>query len=106
MALIHHVVTGQAGPPIVFVHGFGCALSDWDAQVAHFSPHYQTITLDLRGHGESFGAAAECSIERYGADVAEVLRALRLPPAILVGHSMGCRVETEVALQAPNTRRR
>jgi pimeloyl-ACP methyl ester carboxylesterase len=33
--------------------------------------------------------------------VAEVMRALSLPPAILVGHSMGCRVVIEAALQAP-----
>jgi pimeloyl-ACP methyl ester carboxylesterase len=101
MALIHHVVTGQGGAPIVFVHGFGCALADWDAQVAHLSPRHRTVAVDLRGHGASPGSAAECSIERYGADVAEVLRALALPPATLVGHSMGCRVVTEAALQAP-----
>jgi pimeloyl-ACP methyl ester carboxylesterase len=101
MTLIHHVVTGDGQPPIVFVHGFGCARSDWDSQVAHFSPRHQTITVDLRGHGDSPGSAADCSIERYGADVAEVMRALRLPPAILVGHSMGCRVVIEAALQAP-----
>jgi pimeloyl-ACP methyl ester carboxylesterase len=85
----------------VFVHGFGCSLSDWDAQVAHFSPRRQTIAVDLRGHGNSPGSAPQCSIERYGADVAEVLRALRVPPAVIVGHSMGCRVVTEAALQAP-----
>lgn len=101
MALIHHVITGQQHPPMVFVHGFGCAHSDWDAQVACFSPRHQTIAVDLRGHGDSPGSAAECSIERYGADVAEVMRALALPPAILVGHSMGCRVVIEAALQAP-----
>src|SRR5271157_1937449 len=101
MALIHHVVTGQGRPPVVLVHGFGCAHADWDAQVAHLSPRHQTVAVDLRGHGESPGAAADCSIERYGADVAEVMRALRLPPAILIGHSMGCRVVTEAALQAP-----
>ena len=102
MALIHHVVTGQGRPPIVFVHGFACAHSDWDAQVAHLSPRHQTIAVDLRGHGASAGIAAECSIERYGADVAEIMRALALPPAILVGHSLGCRVVTEAALQAPD----
>jgi pimeloyl-ACP methyl ester carboxylesterase len=101
MALIHHVVTGQAHPPLIFVHGFGCAHTDWDTQVAHVSPRHQTVAVDLRGHGESPGSAAECSIERYGADVAEVMRALVLPPAILVGHSMGCRVVIEAALQAP-----
>jgi pimeloyl-ACP methyl ester carboxylesterase len=101
MTLIHHVVTGQGRPPIVFVHGFGCAHADWDAQVAHFSGRYQTVAVDLRGHGASPGEAAECSIERYGADVAEVMRALNLPPAVVVGHSMGCRVVVEAALQAP-----
>jgi pimeloyl-ACP methyl ester carboxylesterase len=101
MPLIHHGVTGQGRPPIVFVHGFACAHTDWDAQVAHFSPRHQSIAVDLRGHGASPGTAAECSIERYGADVAEVMRTLALPPAVLVGHSMGCRVVIEAALQAP-----
>jgi len=101
MILIHHVIAGSGAPPIVFVHGFGCAHSDWDAQAAHFSPLHQTVVVDLRGHGASPGEPAECSIERYGADVAEVMRALALPPAVLVGHSMGCRVVAEAALQAP-----
>ena len=98
MPLIHHVVTGRGRPAVVFVHGFGCAHSDWDAQVAHFSPRHLTIAV---GHGTSLGTAADCSIERFGADVAEVMQALALPPTVLVGHSMGCRVVIEAALQAP-----
>ena len=101
MPLIHHVVTGRGRPAVVFVHGFGCAHSDWDAQVAHLSPRHQTVAVDLRGHGASPGMAADCSVERYGADVAEVMKALALPPTVLVGHSMGCRVVVEAALQAP-----
>jgi pimeloyl-ACP methyl ester carboxylesterase len=101
MSLLHHVVSGADGVPLVFVHGFGCAHTDWDAQVAHFSPRHQTVAVDLRGHGQSRGSAEECSIERYGADVAEVIRALALSPAVVVGHSMGCRVAVEAALQAP-----
>ncbi len=101
MSLIHHVVTGLGHPPIVFVHGFGCGHQDWDLQVAHFSPRHQTVAVDLRGHGASPGAPAACSIEQYGADVAELMWALDLPPALLVGHSMGCRVVIEAVLQAP-----
>jgi pimeloyl-ACP methyl ester carboxylesterase len=100
MPLIHHVVTGLGRPPIIFVQGFGCAHSDWDAQVANFAPRHQTIAVDLRGHGASPGMPDECSIERYGADVAEIMQTLALPPAILIGHSMGCRVVVEAALQA------
>ncbi|HVZ10014.1 alpha/beta fold hydrolase [Rhodopila sp.] len=101
MTLIHHVVTGSATRPVVFVHGFGCGLTDWDSQVAHLSSRFQAVAVDLRGHGSSPGPAAACSIERYGADVAELMRALALPPAVLVGHSLGCRVVMEAALQAP-----
>ena len=100
MPLIHHVVTGQGRPPIVFVHGFGCAHSDWDAQVSHLSPRRQTIAVDLRGHGASPGTPNQCSIEQFGADVAEVMQTLALPPAVLVGHSMGCRVVVEAAFKA------
>src|SRR4051812_33484238 len=95
MPLIHHVVTGGRRPPVVFVHGFACAHSDWTAQIKHLSPRQQIIAVDLRGHGASPGTLDECSIERYGADVAEVMRSLAIPPAVLVGHSMGCRVVVE-----------
>jgi pimeloyl-ACP methyl ester carboxylesterase len=101
MPLIHHVVTGGGRPPVVFVHGFACAHSDWTAQVKHLSPRHQVVAVDLRGHGASPGTADECSIEQYGADVAEVMRSLAIPPPVLVGHSMGCRVVVEAASQAP-----
>lgn len=101
MSLIHHVVAGTGSPPIVFVHGFACTHADYQAQIAHFSPRHRTVGVDLRGHGASPGTPDQCSIERFGADVAEVMRALDLPPAIIIGHSMGCRVVTEAAVQAP-----
>ena len=49
----------------------GCAHSDWDAQAAHLSSRHQMVAVDLRGHGASPGTAADCPIERSGADVAE-----------------------------------
>jgi pimeloyl-ACP methyl ester carboxylesterase len=102
MSLIHHVLIGNGRPPIVFVHGFACAHTDWSAQITHLSPRHQTIAVDLRGHGATPGTPAECSIERFGADVAEVMRELGVVPAVLVGHSMGCRVAVEAALQVPD----
>ena len=101
MMHLHHAVVGAGRPPIVFVHGFACDRTDWDAQVAHLSPKHQTVAVDLRGHGASPGSAADCSVERYAADVIEVMRALEMPPAVVVGHSMGSRVAIEAALQAP-----
>src|SRR5262245_41884528 len=101
MSMIHHTAKGAGAPPFVLVHGFACASGDWDAQVAHLSGRHRTVAVDLRAHGLTPGQMRDCTIERYGADLAEVMRGLALPPAILVGHSMGCRVVIEAALQAP-----
>lgn len=101
MPHLHHVNTGTGAPPVAFVHGFACAHADWDAQMAHLAPRHRTVAVDLRGHGNSPGDAMDCSVERNGADVAALMRALDLPASVLVGHSMGCRVVIEAALQAP-----
>ncbi|MGH8673303.1 MAG: alpha/beta fold hydrolase, partial [Burkholderiales bacterium] len=62
---------GEGAPPMVFVHGFACAHEDWRLQTGHFSKSRSVLACDLRGHGRTPGAAGDCNIERYGADVAE-----------------------------------
>jgi len=101
ITLPYHVRVGSGAPPLVFVHGFACGHQDWHAQLVHFGPAHTAVACDLRGHGATAGRSAECSIETYGADVAELLRTLDLPRAVLVGHSMGCRVVLQAALDAP-----
>lgn len=101
MALIHHVVAGAGSPPIVFVHGLACSFSDWQAQVTHFSPRHRTVSVDLPGHGATPAGTGAHTIERCGEEVAALLEALSLPPAVLVGHSMGCRVVLDAAIRAP-----
>lgn len=101
MPELHHVSTGDGPDPVVLIHGFACDHTDWDAQVAHLARSRRVIAVDLLGHGASPAGPEACSIERYGAAVAELMRALALPPATVVGHSLGCRVAVEAALQAP-----
>ena len=101
MALIHHTRRGSGRPPLVFVHGFGCARSDWDAQVDHFGSRHETVAVDLGGHGTTPGTADHRRIETHGADVAALLEALAMPPAVIFGHSMGCRIAMEAALRKP-----
>jgi pimeloyl-ACP methyl ester carboxylesterase len=101
MALIHHVVAGTGSPPIVLVHGFACSHADWQAQVAHFSARHMTVAVDLPGHGATPALAEPASIAGCGMAVAELMRARSLPPSVIVGHSMGCRVVLEATLRAP-----
>lgn len=98
---MHYIQAGKGSPPIVFVHGFACTHVDWQPQIAHFSATNAVLACDLRGHGATPGDSHDCSIETYGADVAALLGELKLPPAVLVGHSMGCRVVLQACLAAP-----
>ncbi|MEI6252598.1 MAG: alpha/beta fold hydrolase [Mycobacteriaceae bacterium] len=85
----------MTGAPLVFVHGFACDRTDWRAQVDSLGSRTTVVEYELPGHGSTPGTPAECTIEAYGAGLARALRDLELPPAILVGHSMGCRVVLE-----------
>lgn len=92
---------GTGNPPFVFVHGFACAHGDWQAQIEYFAGRHRVLACDLRGHGETPGTPEECSIETFGADVAALLEEKGIRGAVLVGHSMGCRVVLQAFLNAP-----
>lgn len=81
--------------PLVFVHGFACDRTDWRAQVDSLAARTTVVDWELPGHGSTPGTPANCTIEAYGAGLARALTERELPPAILVGHSMGCRVVLE-----------
>ena len=93
---------GAGDPPLVFVHGFACAHEDWRAQAAFFQSRYRVIACDLPGHGASEPPPDQGSIESLGGAVAALLDTLDLPPAVLIGHSMGCRVVMQAMLDAPS----
>ena len=85
----------------MFVHGFACDHSDWQAQTDFFSKNHEVVACDLRGHGQTPGRPQECTIEHYGGDVAALVVHLELRKAVLVGHSMGCRVVLEATRIIP-----
>jgi pimeloyl-ACP methyl ester carboxylesterase len=92
---------GDGNPPLVFVHGYACSHDDWQPQMDFFRTRQSVITCDLRCHGASDGAPEHCSIETFGADLSALLSTLDLQPAILIGHSMGCRVVLQGYIDAP-----
>ena len=96
---INFRVTGTQSPSVIFVHGFGCGLEDWDAQVKALSPKFRCAALDLPGHGAS-AKPAQGSIASMAAALNQVKEGVGRGPKILGGHSMGCRVITEAYLQS------
>src|SRR5436189_713736 len=68
---INFVVRGTDDPTLIFVHGFGCSLDDWDEQFRDLSPRFRCVALDLPGHGHSATPEA-ISIETMGTAVNRV----------------------------------
>ena len=92
-------VEGSGRPALLFVHGFGCDLTDWATQIENLSRDYCCIAMDLPGHGLS-ASPTRATIEA----LAEAVNGekTRAPAAVvLVGHSMGCRVVAEAVNRAP-----
>jgi pimeloyl-ACP methyl ester carboxylesterase len=98
---MHYEEAGSGTPAFVFVHGFSCDLSDWQPQLDALQAKHRVVACDLRGHGRTPGRAEDCSMETYGADLVELIESLAIAPAVLAGHSMGCRVVLEVARTRP-----
>jgi lipase len=75
-------------PTVIAVHGITGSHLAW-AVVAEALPEVRLIAPDLRGRGRSAGLPAPYGMARHAADIEAVIEALDLPPAMLVGHSMG-----------------
>src|SRR3712207_5727590 len=93
------------GRPMVFVHGFGCDQSMWRHVAPAFEGSYRTVLYDQVGCGGSdlsaYDARRYARLEAYAEDLAELLRALDLRDAVLVGHSVGATVAALAALEEP-----
>jgi pimeloyl-ACP methyl ester carboxylesterase len=81
---------GSGDPPLLLVHGFSCARSDFGPLVAHFRNRHRVVAFDQRGHGGSSLARDG----RYGfsvdVDDARALCAeLGIERPVVIGHSLG-----------------
>lgn len=87
----------QSQPTIVFVHGSGLTHVTWVLQTRYFAFHgYNTIAVDLPGHGDSEGPALK-TIEEMADWMASLLNVLEINKISYVGHSQGCLVGLEFA---------
>src|ERR1044071_2094639 len=78
-----------SGEAVIFLHAFPLNQTMWDEQVAALSHTCRTITLDLRGLGNSDAGDGPSTMDEMAADVRSLMAALEIERATLVGLSMG-----------------
>ncbi len=99
---IHYETAGRGEPALVFVHGWSCDRSYWEAQVEYFAASHRVVAIDLGGHGQSGLGRKEWTMAAFGEDVLAVVEELGLQNVVLVGHSMGGHVIVEAARLLPD----
>jgi pimeloyl-ACP methyl ester carboxylesterase len=90
---IHSETRGKGKATLIFVHGWTCDSSSWEAQVPAFAGTYRVITLDLPGHGQSASPKdGKFSMDLFARAVEAVREEANAERVVLVGHSMGAPV--------------
>ena len=93
-------IVGTGEPSLIFVHGYACALEDWDRQLEALSNDFRCIALSLPGHG-GVALPNTVSIEALAEAVNGAREQIGGGRVVLIGHSMGCRVVMEAYCQSP-----
>ncbi len=86
-----------SGDPLIVLHGLFGSGDNWHTLAQSLAERYRVFTVDLRNHGKS-PHSPEFTYEVMARDVAELMEALDLQAARLLGHSMGGKVAMELAL--------
>ena len=86
---IHYKDWGT-GQPVVLSHGWPLSADSWEAQMVFLASNgYRCIAHDRRGHGRSSQPWNGNDMDTYSDDLSELLEALDLKGAVLIGFSAG-----------------
>ncbi|MCB1175346.1 MAG: alpha/beta hydrolase [Leptospiraceae bacterium] len=93
---------GGSGPALLLIHGYGDSRRAFVQSAAFLQHDYTLILPDLPGFGDSpKDPKRDYSIARQALSVVELMDALSIPSAYLVGNSMGGHICAYLAIHYP-----
>lgn len=95
-----HYTTHGVGKTIVLIHGFCEHSTCFNEQVFLLKAHYNVITIDLPGHGQS-PVMSSFTMNDIADDVKKILDTEKVSACIMIGHSMGGYVTLAFAKKYP-----
>ncbi|MBI2303268.1 MAG: alpha/beta fold hydrolase [Chloroflexi bacterium] len=97
---LNYEITGQ-GPCLVLIHGAGDNLGMWYNQVPVFAKEYRVLTYDVRGFGQSEISDGEYTMGDLADDLSQLLKALDIRQACVLGYSRGGMIAMHCAINYP-----
>jgi N-formylmaleamate deformylase len=102
---LHYYRSGEAKPPLVFVHGFTDNALYWTRLAEALQADWEVILYDARGHGKSDRTGGHFGDEERVGDLVGFLEALGIQKPALIGHSMGGATIAQAAAWHPGLAR-
>jgi pimeloyl-ACP methyl ester carboxylesterase len=96
-----NVIDIGSGDPLLLIHGLGGNWQNWLETIPFFARRYRVVVPDLPGFGASPMPAEKISIPGYAREMFEMMDALDIDSAAVVGNSMGGFIGIDMAIQAP-----
>ena len=91
-----------AGFPLIMIQGIGSSLDWWDPRlIESLSKTFKLILFDNRGTGRSEISDKKCTMKLFADDTANLMEALGISKAYILGISMGGMIAQELALSYP-----
>src|SRR5215204_4989883 len=78
-----------SGPPVVLIHGMVNSSRHWERVALQLAEHHTVIAPDLLGHGDSATPRGDYSLGAHAASIRDLLSAIGIERASIVGHSLG-----------------
>lgn len=97
---LYYEIHGE-GKPLVLISGLGYSNWQWHKMIPHLLEHFQVITFDNRGVGQSDKPAGPYTAQMLAADTVGLLDSLNIEKASVMGHSMGGFIAQAMALDFP-----
>lgn len=100
---LYYEEAGQ-GSAVVFVHEYAGDWRTWEPQMRHFSRSHRCVTYSQRGYPPSDVPTdpARYGQDRARDDVVDLMDALKIDRAHVVGHSMGASTALHVGIHFPD----
>lgn len=93
-------IDGDGEYTIVFLHGFTGTAATWTSFINDWQDHYQILTIDLPGHGNTTLDTPR-TMEECCSDLVHLFDYLKLEKVHLAGYSMGGRTALSIAVLYP-----
>ncbi len=91
------------GLPLLMIHGNGGSIASMAKIIPFFASRYSVIAVDSRAHGKSTDAGDSLSFEMMADDNAELLKAMHIDSAYVIGWSDGGIVALVLAMRHPKS---